>query len=128
MIAIIFLKGVIFLNITTFSLSYILLAISIIGFVFFLYFKFLVINTEDKSNRRSKIIGSMKDPTHWRHRNNILAFISLAWALISVMAFVYLKFFYRPELISILFIFIYLALIVLSVSVFLKSNKIVRGK
>ncbi|MFT5871656.1 MAG: hypothetical protein ACI8WT_000576 [Clostridium sp.] len=102
--------------------------ISILAFVFFLYYKFLVINTGAKSKRRDKIIGSMKDPDHWRHRNNIMALISLFWALISLTAFIYLKFFYKSGLISIIYVFIYLVLIVLSVSLFMKQNKVARTK
>lgn len=116
------------MNITSISLSYIFFAISIIEFLFFFYYKFLVINTGDKSKRRSKIIGSMKDPDHWRHRNNIMALVSVFWAFISIAAFIYLKFFYKSGLISIIYVFAYLALIVLSVSIFLKSNKIVSSK
>ena len=116
------------MNITSISLSYIFFAISIVEFIFFLYYKFLVIKTGDKSKSRNKIIGSMKDPDHWRHRNNIMAFVSLFWACVSVFTFIYLKFFYKAGLISIIYIFVYLALIVLSVSVFLKSNKVVGSK
>lgn len=116
------------MNITSFSLSYMFLAVSIVEFIFFLYYKFLVINTGDKSKRRDKIIGTMKDPEHWRGRNNIIAFISLSWALISIIAFIYLKFFYTTGLLSIVYIFIYIALIVLSVSLFIKKNKVVPSK
>ena len=123
-LAIIFLKGVIFLNITSFSLAYIFLGISIIAFVFFLYYKFLVINTGAKSKRRDKIIGSMKDPDNWRHRNNIMAFVSLFWAFISQFVFIFLKFFYSSGLVSIIYVFIYLAVVVLSISFFIKKNKV----
>ncbi len=127
-LAIIFLKGVIILNITSISLAYIFFGISIITFVFFLYYKFLVINTGAKSKRRDKIIGTMKDPDNWRHRNNIMAFISLFWAFISQTVFIYLKFFNKSGLISILYVFIYIAVIVLSISLFLKNNKLVGSK
>jgi len=103
-------------------------AVSIVEFIFFVYYKFLVINTKDKSKKRTKIIGSMKDPEHWRQRNNIIAFISLFWSLISIFAFIYLKFFYTTGLLSIVYIFIYIALIVLSVSLFIKKNKVVPNK
>ncbi|MGV8979800.1 hypothetical protein [Clostridium sp.] len=116
------------MNITSISLAYVFLGISIVAFVFFLYYKFLVINTGDKSKRRDKIIGSMKDPDNWRHRNNIMAFVSLFWALISQIAFIYLKFFNKSGLISIIYVFVYLAVIVLSVSFFLKTNKLVSSK
>lgn len=117
-----------FLNITRISLSYVFFAISIIELIFFLYYKFLVINTGEKSKRRSKIIGSMKDPEHWRHRNNIMAFVSLFWAIISIIAFIYLKFFSKSGLISIIYVFVFIALIVLSISIFLKQNKVVSSK
>ena len=103
-------------------------AVSIIEFIFFVYYKFLVINTGAKSKRRESIIGIMKDPKHWRRRNNIIAFISLFWALISIIAFIYLKFFSTSRLLSIVYVFIYIAVIVLSVSVFINKNKVVPSK
>ncbi|MBU3072877.1 hypothetical protein [Clostridium estertheticum] len=116
------------MNITSVSLSYMFFVVSIIEFIFFLYYKFLVINTGAKSKRRENIIGTMKDPGHWRKRNNIIAFISLFWSLISIFAFIYLKFFYATHLLSIVYVFIYIAAIVLSVFVFIKKNKIVTKK
>ncbi|MBU3172675.1 hypothetical protein [Clostridium estertheticum] len=116
------------MNITSVSLSYIFFVVSIIEFIFFLYYKFLVINTGAKSKRRENIIGTMKDPEHWRKRNNIIAFISLFWSLISIFAFIYLKFFHATHLLSIVYVFIYIAAIVLSVFVFIKKNKIVTKK
>ncbi|MCB2292408.1 hypothetical protein LGK95_02495 [Clostridium algoriphilum] len=116
------------MNITSISLSYMFFAISAVEFIVFLYYKFLVINTDPKSKTRKKIVGSMKDPDHWRHRNNIVAFISLFWALVSMAAFIYLKFFYTSGLASIVYIFIYVVLIVLSVALFIKQNKLVRTK
>ncbi|MBU3183820.1 hypothetical protein [Clostridium estertheticum] len=116
------------MNITSVSLSYMFFVVSIIEFIFFLYYKFLVINTGAKSKRRENIIGTMKDPEHWRKRNNIIAFISLFWSLISIFAFIYLKFFYATHLLSIVYVFIYIAAIVLSVFVFIKKNKIVTKK
>ncbi|WAG42393.1 hypothetical protein LL065_06865 [Clostridium estertheticum] len=114
--------------ITSASLSYMFFVVSIIEFIFFLYYKFLVINTGAKSKRRKNIIGTMKDPEHWRKRNNIIAFISLFWSLISIIAFIYLKFFYSTRLLSIVYVFIYIAAIVLSVYVFIKKNKIIPNK
>ena len=116
------------MNITSISLSYVFFAISIIELIFFLYYKFLVINTGEKSKRRSKIIGSMKDPEDWRRRNNIMAFVSLFWAIISIIAFTYLKFFSKAGLVSIVYVFVFIALIVLSISIFLKQNKVVGSK
>jgi cell division protein FtsW (lipid II flippase) len=116
------------LNLTSSSLSYIFLAISIIEFVFFLYYIFLVTNTGSNSKRRDKIIGSMKDPDHWRARNNKMAYISLGWSIISVIAFIYLKFFFKSGLVSIIYVFVYLALIAVSVLFFLKQNKVVSSR
>lgn len=116
------------MNITSISLSYIFLAISIIEFVFFLYYIFLVTNTGANSKRRDKIIGSMKDPDHWRARNNKMAYLSLFWSILSVIAFIYLKFFFKSGLVSIIYVFVYLALIAVSVSLFLNQNKVVRSK
>jgi len=103
-------------------------AISAVEFIVFMYYKFLVINTDPKNKKRKKIIGSMKDPDHWRRRNNIIAFISLFWALISMITFIYLKFFYNSGLVSIVYAFIYVVLIVLSVTLFIKKNKLVSTK
>ncbi|MBU3098303.1 MULTISPECIES: hypothetical protein [Clostridium] len=116
------------MNITSLSLSYMFFVVSIIEFIFFVYYKFLVINTGAKSKRRENIIGTMKDPEHWRKRNNIIAFISLFWSLTSIFAFIYLKFFYSTRLLSIVYVFIYIAAIVLSICVFIKKNKIVPNK
>lgn len=121
-------KGVIFLNITSISLSYVFSGISIIAFIFTFYYKYLVVNTGEKSKRRDKIIGSMKDPDHWRARNNIMAYLSLFWAIISLCVFIYMKFFNQSGLISIIYVFIYLAAIVISVSLFLRQNKVVASK
>ena len=116
------------MNITSISLSYMFFAISIVEFIVFMYYKFLVINTGAKSKNRNKIIGSMKDPEHWRRRNNITAFISLFWTFMSIIAFIYFKFFYNSGLTSIIYLFVSVALIVISVSLFLNQNKIVSTK
>jgi magnesium-transporting ATPase (P-type) len=96
--------------------------------MFFFYYKYLVVNTGDKSKRRDKIIGSMKDPEDWRGRNNKMAYVSLFWTIISIIVFIYLKFFYQSGLISIIYVFVYLVAVVLSVSLFLKQNKVVGSK
>jgi hypothetical protein len=110
------------------SASYLFLGISMIALLFFLYYKFLVVNTGDESKRRDKIIGFMKDPDHWRERNNKMSYVSLFWTIISISVFIYLKFFHTAGLISIIYVFIYSAVIVLSVSLFLNQNKIVASK
>ncbi|MGH4118695.1 hypothetical protein [Clostridium sp.] len=116
------------MNITSISLSYVFLGIFIIALIFFLYYKFIVINTGEKSKRRDKIIGSMKDPDNWRDRNNKMAYVSLFWTIISISVFIYLKFFHTAGLISIIYVFVYLTVIVVSVSLFLTQNKVVAGK
>ena len=103
-------------------------AISIIEFIFFVYYKFLVISTGTKSKKRSKIIGNMKDPDDWRRRNNIVAFISLFWAFVSIIAFIYLKFFYKTGLVSVIYVFVFLVVVVASVAFFIKKNKVVSSK
>lgn len=116
------------MNITSISSAYIFLAIFVVEFISFLYYIFLVGNTRDKSKKRSKIIGTMKDPEHWRQRNNIMAYISLFWSIVSIIAFTYLKFFHKAGLVSIIYVFVFLALIVVTISVFLKSHKVVDSK
>ena len=116
------------MNIPSISLSYFFIGISIVAFIFFFYFKYVVTNTDADSKKRDKIIGSMKDPDHWRARNNIMSFISLFWAIISLIAFIYLKFFFNSGLVSIIYVFVYLALIAISAFIFLKQNKVIRSK
>lgn len=65
---------------TSISLAYVFFAISIISLAFFAYFKFLFINTSDRSNKKDKILGNMKNPKDWRKRNNIMSLISLFWS------------------------------------------------
>ena len=99
------------MSITSISLSYVFLGITIITIGFFLYFKTLLIKTSKNNDSRDKIIGNMKDPISWTHKNNIMSFISLFWAIVSLAIFIYLKFFFAAGLISIIYPFIYLALI-----------------
>lgn len=105
------------MNITSMLLSYIFFGISIVALCFSLYFKLLVIKTSPDSRSRDKIIGDMKDPLTWREKNNNMAYICIFWALVSLAFFIYLKFFYTAGLISILYIFIYIAVIAVSISV-----------
>ena len=116
------------MNINSISSAYIFLAIFVVEFISFLYYIFLVGNTSFKSEKRSKIIGTMKAPEHWRRRNNIMAYICLFWSIVSIAAFIYLKFFFKSPVISMVYVFVFLALIVVTVSVFLKSHKVVGGK
>lgn len=109
--------------ISSISLSYLFFAICAITFIVFLYFKFLVMNTSDKSSKRTKIIGNMKNPDKWRKDNNKMAFISLFWSIISLGVFVYLKFFFGIKLVSIIYPFAYLAMVVAILLFFIMRRK-----
>lgn len=109
---------------TSSSLSYIFLSMSLIGFAFFLYFKSLVIKTTPNNSNRDKIIGTMKDPDTWRYKNSMMANLSIFWAIVSLGVFVYLKFFYKLGLISMIYFFIYLAGEVISIAYFSSIRKL----
>ena len=110
------------MSITSISLSYIFLAIAVISIAFFLYFKTLIIKSSKNSEDRNKIIGNMKDPVSWAKRNNIMSYISLFWSILSIVAFIYLKYFYGAPLVSIIYLFIYVALIAASL-LFIRVKK-----
>lgn len=109
--------------ITTMSLAYVCFGISIISLGFFLYFKLLVIKTGENKPNRKKIIGDMKNPVDWRIKNNRLSLISLFWSLLSVIAFIYLKFFYKAGLISIIYLMVFI-LTIAAVSYFSAVKRI----
>lgn len=100
--------------ITSISLSYVFLIIGVISLIFFLYFKFITSSTSEESHRRDKILGNMKDPESWRETNNRMGYVSLFWFIVSIAAFIYLKFFLQASLISIIIPFTYIALIIIS--------------
>ncbi len=106
------------MSITSISLSYLFLSISIISIAFYLYFKLLVTKTSSDSTTRKEIIGKMKDPDSWRHRNKNMSYVSLFWAVVSLAIFIWLKYFYTAGLVPIMYTFIYLALIAVSIAVF----------
>jgi len=108
------------------SLSYIFLSMSLIAFAFFLYFKSLIIKTTPNSRTRDKIIGTMKDPDTWRYKNSMMANLSVFWAIVSLGVFIYLKFFYKAGLISMIYFFIYLAIEVISVAYFSSIKKLTK--
>lgn len=103
---------------TSISLSYFFLGISLIALGFLFYFKVLVIKTSPDKDSRKKIIGKMKDPDDWRDRNNKMAYVSLFWTIISIGIFIYLKFFFTAGLVSIMYLIAYIAFIVISTSFF----------
>lgn len=104
--------------ITTISLSFVLIGIGIAALIAFVYFKLLVISSSDKSKRRTKIIGNMKNPDSWRHKNNNMSYVSLFWAVISIGLFAYIKFYYKAPLVPVWYLFIYVAVLFISYSFF----------
>ena len=100
--------------ITSISLSYALLGVTIIACGFFVYFKTLVIKTGDTKESKDGILGKMKDPEAWRNRNNKMSYVSLFWTVVSLLLFIYLKFFLASSLVSLLYIFAYISLIVIT--------------
>lgn len=110
------------MSVSSISLSYTFLVIAIISIAFFLYFKALIIKTSKSSESRDKIIGNMKDPITWTKRNNIMSYISLFWSIVSMAIFIYLKYFYGGPLVSMIYPFIYIALIAVSM-IFIKVKK-----
>lgn len=106
------------MQITSISMSYFFLIVGVLSLIFFIYFKFIVIKTSAHSDNRKKIIGNMKDPDSWRNSNNKMSYVSLFWAIISIGAFIYLKFFISATLISIFIPFVYLAAIIISSFIF----------
>ncbi|MFL0252277.1 hypothetical protein ACJDT4_17830 [Clostridium neuense] len=102
------------MNVTTISLSYWFLGIALIGIAFSIYFKSLVAKTSPGSKSRDKILGNMKDPMSWRQKNNMLSYISIFWTVISLILFIYLKFLSTAGLLPVYYMFVYVALIALS--------------
>lgn len=107
--------------ISSVSFSYFSLGISIISFIFSIYFKTLVMKTSPGSKARDKIIGNMKDPLSWRKMNNTAGNLSIFWCLVSMILFIYFKFIFTYNVISIYYAFAYIA--VISVSLFFIKSK-----
>ncbi|MCY6484641.1 hypothetical protein OW763_09845 [Clostridium aestuarii] len=110
------------MNITSISLSYLFLGVFIVSFAFFIYYKVLITKTTSNSPSREKIIGTMKKSETWRQKNNIMSYVSVFWAIISLALFIYLKFFFKIRLINMLYVFAYIAAIVISI-IFLGIRK-----
>lgn len=102
------------MNISSISISYFLLIISIIALAFFLYFKIILLKANDSEENRNKIIGAAKDAEGWEKRNNLMCYLSLFWCVISMGGFIFLKYFYPPALFSLNYLYLYIAIIVLS--------------
>ena len=110
------------MNITSISMSYVFLVILIINLLCFLYFKFLFVSSSKENKKHDAIVGDMKDPASWRKTNNIMSYNSLFWSLISLILFVYTKFFLTSGLISILIPFAYIFFIIISFLVLSKKK------
>jgi len=102
--------------ITSISLSYVFLGAAIIACCFFVYFKTLIIKISGTKEIKDEVLGKMKEPEAWRNKNNKMSYVSLFWTVISLLLFIYLKFFYTISLVSIFYIFAYIALIVITAS------------
>lgn len=116
------------MKITTISFSYFFLAVAIISFIFSVYFLVITKKTSEDSNSRDEIVGSMKDPDNWRSRNKKMGYINLCFFIISIGAFIYFKFFSVPSLINLIYLFVFLGIIVISLFVILIANKKVPNK
>lgn len=103
------------LTITSISFSYLFLGIALIALSFCLYFRLIYAKTSPNSPSAQTIFGEMKHRDDWRERNRMMSYISLFWASISMILFIYFKFFLAPYLVSIFYLLFYAALIVISV-------------
>lgn len=108
---------------TSISLSYLFLGVSIATIAAYLYFKLLVIKSDPENADRKKIIGTMKDPVTWRERNKRMSLVCLFWFIVSTIAFVVLKFFYPIALIPFMILVIYVILMVLSIVFFSRGKR-----
>jgi len=113
------------MNIKSMSLAYIFLVISIITLLISLYFKIIVIKTSPGKRDRNRIIGDMKDPITWRERNNIISYILIFWASVSLLIFIYLKFFNTEVMLSVLYLVAYIIIILVSVLLSILKKKAV---
>lgn len=104
--------------VTSTSLSYIFLGMFLIALAFFLYFKSLVVKTNSQSSSRKRIVGNMHNPEEWRHKNSNMSNLAGFWGVLSLILFIYLKFFYAAGLINMSYLIIYLAIEVISVIFF----------
>lgn len=104
------------MNITSSSLSYLFIIMAVVFFIFFCYFKILVSNTSQGNPKRDKIIGNMKNPYTWREKNNRMSYIFLFWSVVSLGLFIYFKYFLGLSLVSLTYLLIYLALIIISIA------------
>lgn len=103
------------MNITSFYLSYLFLIFFVISFLFFVYFKMITIKSDSSKKSSKKIVGNMKSPSTWKRKNNTLSYICAFWSVLSLILFIYLKFFYSAGLINLTYFFVYMIIAILSV-------------
>lgn len=111
------------MNITRTSISYFFLGVGLIAIISYVYFKMLSIKSDPKSKDRDKIVGKMKDVDLWDEKNKRMEYLSLGWAVISIALFAFFKFFYTTGLISIIFPFVYIAIVAASIILFMPKKK-----
>lgn len=119
-------ERIMIMYITSISLSYIFLGISLISLSLFFYFKIISLKTSFDDDISKKIIGTIKKPNLWKRRNSIMAYISLLWSIVSIVLFIYLKFFFDIQLVSILYLFTYISLICISMFLIIFEKKILK--
>lgn len=99
---------------TSISFSYFILGIAMASIAAYLYFKLLVTKTSPESPQKDSIIGQMRDPESWRAKNSRMATICMFWFIASIIIYALIKFLFSIQLIPIIYLLIYVALIVLS--------------
>lgn len=110
---------------TSISLSYFFLTVGILSAALYVYFKVLVVKTNPQRDSRHKILGDMKDPDSWIQRNKRMCYLSLFWAVVSILLFAILKFSYPMKLISTMYLIIYTIIVILSIAFFARAkNKV----
>ncbi|MBC8059285.1 MAG: hypothetical protein H7Y18_01315 [Clostridiaceae bacterium] len=113
------------MNVKSMFLAYIFLGISVISLLFSLYYKIIVIKTSPGRKDRNRLIENIKDPITWREGHTILSYIFIFWATISLFIFIYLKFFNNEIIISLLYLFVYIGIILTSVLLSIIKKKAV---
>jgi hypothetical protein len=111
------------MNTTSVFLSYAFLCIAFITLICFLYFKLLLIKTSSDSDTKRNIIGNMKDPDSWRARNNKVSYLMLFWTILSAAIFIYLKYFTGSQVISSIYLYVYIGAIIISSFLFSSQEK-----
>ncbi|WP_315120020.1 hypothetical protein [uncultured Clostridium sp.] len=111
------------MNITRISISYFFLGVGLIAIISYVYFKMLSIKSAPESKDRNKIVGKMKDADLWTEKNKRMEYLSLGWTVISITLFAFFKFLYTTGLISIIFPFVYIAVVAASIILFMPKKK-----